>query len=90
MKDVKQLTLVAGKTTVFEMSLQSSRFLVKNFTDGKIKVFLGDNETYSIIDAGCFECVFNNIEKGKILPEATKRVSVTADVDGLVEVANID
>lgn len=90
MKDVKQQTVTAGKTATFEMGLQRTSFLVKNFTEGKIKVFLGENDTYSVIDAGCFEHVFNNILDGKLLAEATNQVKVTADVDGLVEVASVD
>jgi len=90
MKDVKQLTVAAGKTATFEMKLQRTSFLVKNFTEGKIKVFLGENKTYSVIDAGCFEHVFNNIPNGRLIPEATNQVKVTADVEGLVEVASVD
>ena len=90
MKDVKQLTVTAGKTATVDLELQSTSFLVKNFTEGKIKVFLGENNTYSVIDAGCFEHVFNNIPNGEIIAEATTQVKVTADVDGLVEVASVD
>ena len=90
MKDVIQKTVTAGKTETFNMKLQRSKFLVKNFTEGKIKVFLGDNDTYSLIDAGCFQCVYNNIEPGKLLPDATKQVNVTADDTGIVEVSSID
>lgn len=90
MKDVLQKTLTAGVKTEFGMKLQRSRFLVKNFTDGSIKVSLGDNDTYSVIGAGSFECVFNNIADGGLLPDSTKSVFVTADSAGLVEVASVD
>ena len=70
------------------MSLRRSQFLVKNFTDNQITVKLGDNESYSIIGAGSWERVFNNIED--VTSEATNVVKVTAVEDGLVEVASVD
>lgn len=44
------------------MSLRRSQFLVKNFTDNQITVKLGDNDSYSVIGAGSWERVFNNVE----------------------------
>lgn len=91
MKDVQQKNCSAGIQTVFAMSLRRSQFLVKNFTDNQITVKLGDNESYSIIGAGSWERVFNNIEdKTSGTSEATNIVKVTAVEDGLVEVASID
>lgn len=51
MKDVQQKTLTAGEATAFDMRLKRSQFLVKNFTDGNIRVKLGDNDSYSMIAA---------------------------------------
>lgn len=91
MKDVQQKTCSAGVQTVFTMSLRCSQFLVKNFTDNQITVKLGDNESYSIIGAGSWERVFNNIEDRKSgTSEATNIVKVTAVEEGLVEVASVD
>lgn len=91
MKDVKQLNLTAGKQTLFEMKLKRSQFLVKNFTNNQITVKLGDNDSYSVIGAGSWERVFNNIEdKTSGTSEATNVVKVTAVEDGLVEVASAD
>ena len=72
-------------------AIKRSQFLVKNFTDNQITVKLGDNESYSIIGAGSWERVFNNIEdKTSGTSEATNIVKVTAVEDGLVEVASVD
>lgn len=91
MKDVQQKTCSAGVQTVFTMSLKRSQFLVKNFTDNQITVKLGDNDSYSVIGAGSWERVFNNIEdKTSGTSEATNIVKVTAVEDGLVEVASVD
>lgn len=91
MKDVQQKTCSAGVQTVFIMLLKRSQFLVKNFTDNQITVKLGDNDSYSIIGAGSWERVFNNIEdKTSGTSEATNIVKVTAVEDGLVEVASVD
>lgn len=91
MKDVQQKNCSAGIQTVFTMSLRRSQFLVKNFTDNQITVKLGDNESYSIIGAGSWERVFNNIEdKTSRTAEATNIVKVTAVEEGLVEVASVD
>nr|DAJ38318.1 MAG TPA: hypothetical protein [Bacteriophage sp.] len=90
MKDVIQKTLTAGAETTFEMKLQRCAFLVKNFTDDQITVRLGDNDAVSIIGAGSWEKVFNNIENSKYLPDATKIVKITANKDGMVEVASVD
>lgn len=91
MKDVQQKTLTAGQSTTFEMALKRSQFLVKNFTNGNIKVTIGDNDSYSVIGAQSFERVFNNIDNTKSASaESTNRVSVVADQDGLVEVSSID
>lgn len=69
----------AGIQTVFTMQLRRSQFLVKNFTNNQITVKLGDNESYSIIGAGSWERVFNNIEDRKSgTSEATNIVKVTA------------
>ena len=91
MKDVQQKQCSTGVQTVFTMSLKRSQFLVKNFTDNQITVKLGDNESYSVIGAGSWERVFNNIEdKTSGTSEATNIVKVTAVEDGLVEVASVD
>lgn len=91
MKDVKQLNLTSGKQTLFEMKLKRSQFLVKNMTDDSISVSLGNNNTVSIIGSGSWERVFNNIENETTgMAEATNKVYVTANADGMVEVASID
>ena len=91
MKDVQQKTLTAGEATTFNMRLKRSQFLVKNFTDGNIRVKLGDNDSYSMIAANSFELVFNNIDnKVSSSAEATNVVTVTAEKAGLVEVSSID
>lgn len=91
MKDVQQKTLTAGEATAFDMRLKRSQFLVKNFTDGNIRVKLGDNDSYSMIAANSFELVFNNIDnKVSASAEATNVVTVTAEKSGLVEVSSID
>lgn len=78
MKDVKQLNLTAGKQTLFEMKLKRSQFLVKNFTSNQITVKLGDNDSYSVIGAGSWERVFNNVEdKTTGMAEATNIVKIT-------------
>lgn len=91
MKDVQQKTVTAGQETLFEMELKRSQFLIKNFTDDSIQVRLGENKTYSIIGSGSWERVFNNIEdRTTSTAQATNKVYVTANADGLVEVASID
>lgn len=91
MKDVQQKTCSAGVQTVFTMSLRRSQFLVKNFTDNQITVKLGDNDSYSVIGAGSWERVFNNVEDRTTgTSEATNIVKITAVEDGLVEVASVD
>lgn len=91
MKDVQQKTCPAGVQMVFTMLLRRSQFLVKNFTDNQITVQLGDNDSYSVIGAGSWERVFNNIEdKTSRTAEATNIVKVTAVEEGLVEVASVD
>lgn len=90
MKDVIQKTLTAGTETEFEMELERAEFLVKNFTDDQITVRLGDNKKVSVIGAGSWERCFNNIPNGKYEPQRTKIVKVTANKDGMVEVASID
>lgn len=61
MKDVQQKTLEKGVETTFEMTLSRTQFLVKNFTEDSITVRLGNNETVSVIGAGSWERVFNNV-----------------------------
>ena len=91
MKDVQQKTLEAGAETPFNMKLRRSQFLVKNFTENSITVRLGENEGVSVIGAGSWERVFNNIEdKTSGTAEATNVVKVTAVEAGVVEVAAID
>ena len=91
MKDVQQKTCSAGVQTVFTMLLMRSQFLVKNFTNNQITVKLGDNDSYSVIGAGSWERVFNNIEdRTSGTSEATNIVKVTAVEEGLVEVASVD
>lgn len=91
MKDVQQKTLTANEATTFNMRLKRSQFLVKNFTDGNIKVKLGDNDSYSMIAANSFELVFNNIDnKVSASAEATNVVTITADAAGIVEVSSVD
>lgn len=51
--------------------------MVKNFTSNQITVKLGDNDSYSVIGAGSWERVFNNIEdKTSRTAEATNIVKV--------------
>lgn len=91
MKDVQQKQCSVGVQTVFTMLLKRSQFLVKNFTSNQITVKLGDNNSYSVIGAGSWERVFNNIEdKTSGTSEATNIVKVTVVEDGLVEVASVD
>ena len=91
MKDVQQKQCSAGVQTVFTMLLRRSQFLVKNFTNNQITVKLGDNDSYSVIGAGSWERVFNNIEdRTSGTSEATNIVKVTATEEGLVEVASVD
>lgn len=91
MKDVLQKTCSAGQETIFEMKLKRSQFLVKNFTDNSVTVVLGNNTEHSVIGAGSWERVFNNIEDttGRGV-ESTNIVKVTAVEEGLVEVASVD
>ena len=91
MKDVQQKTLEAGVETTFTMKLKRSQFQIKNFTEDSISVKLGNNEAVSIIGAGSWERVFNNIDdKGTRTAEATNIVKVTATEAGMVEVASVD
>ena len=91
MKDVVQKTLQAGVETTFDMQLKRAQFLVKNFTNGFIRVKLGNNDTFTTIGPSGWERVFNNIDNGRsTIPEVTDIVKVTADAAGLVEVASID
>lgn len=91
MKDVVQKTLGAGAETTFDMQLERAQFLVKNFTDGNIKVRLGDNTTYSTIGPFSWERVFNNVNNVvSTVPDVTRQIHVTADNPGLVEIASID
>lgn len=91
MKDVQQKTLEAGTETIFTMKLKRSQFLVKNFTEDSISVKLGNNESASIIGAGSWERVFNNVnDKVSGTAEATNIVKVTATEAGMVEVASVD
>lgn len=91
MKDVQQKTCSVGQETIFNMQLRRSQFLVKNFTDDSITVKLGDNEAGSMIGAGSWERVFNNVDDTKSgSAEATNIVKVTAVAEGLVEVASVD
>ena len=63
----------------------------KKFTNNQITVKLGDNDSYSVIGAGSWERVFNNIEdRTSGTSEATNIVKVTATEEGLVEVASVD
>lgn len=91
MKDVQQKTLTAGTEEVFTMQLHRSQFLVKNFTEDSITVKLGNNTSGSVIGAGSWERVFNNVEDRTTgTAEATNIVKVTAETDGMVEVASVD
>ena len=91
MKDVVQKDLSAGVEATLKMQLARSKFLVKNFTNGNIKVRLGDNTSYSVIGPLSYEVVFNNINnKVSNVPKVTKDIHVTADESGMVEVASID
>ena len=90
MKDVVRKNVEVGMKTVFEMKLQRSQFLVKNFTDGNLTVQLGENDETSLIGAKSWEKVFNNTVDGNILADATKNVTVTAEKTGIVEIASID
>lgn len=88
MKDVVQNTCEAGQEKVFNMQLSRTQFLVKNFTDGNIKVYLGDNKTFSMIGAESWERVFNNSDGEGV--ESVNVVRVIADKAGIVEVASVD
>lgn len=91
MKDVVQKTLEPGVETKFEMKLERSQFLVKNFTDGPIEVKLGINTTHSVIGPMAWERVFNNVDNLRTsIAEVTNEVKVTAAKAGMVEVASID
>lgn len=91
MKDVIQKTLDAGVETTFNMELERSQFLVKNLTEDAITVKLGNNTNGSVIGAGSWERVFNNIEdKTTGTAESTNIVRVTSIAGGMVEVASID
>ena len=91
MKDVIQKTLEAGVETTFNMELERSQFLVKNLTEDAITVKLGNNTNGSVIGAGSWERVFNNIEdKTTGTAESTNTVRVTSVAGGMVEVASID
>lgn len=91
MKDVVRKTLEANVETEFKMQLYRSQFLVKNFTDDNITVTLGNNTANSVIGAKSWERVFNNVEdtQGKGV-ESVNVVKITAESDGIVEVASID
>lgn len=91
MKDVIQKTLEAGVETTFNMELERSQFLVKNLTEDAITVKLGNNTNGSVIGAGSWERVFNNIEdKTTGTAESTNIVRVTSVAGGMVEVASVD
>ncbi len=91
MKDVIQKTLEAGIETTFNMELERSQFLVKNLTEDAITVKLGNNTNGSVIGAGSWERVFNNIEdKTTGTAESTNIVRVTSVAGGMVEVASVD
>lgn len=91
MKDVIQKTLEAGIETIFNMELERSQFLVKNLTEDAITVKLGNNTNGSVIGAGSWERVFNNIEdKTTGTAESTNIVRVTSVAGGMVEVASVD
>lgn len=91
MKDVIQKTLEAGIETVFNMELERSQFLVKNLTEDAITVKLGNNTNGSVIGAGSWERVFNNIEDRTTgTAESTNIVRVTSVAGGMVEVASVD
>lgn len=91
MKDVQQKKLFCWYTNRVYYVIKTQPVLVKNFTNNQITVKLGDNESYSIIGAGSWERVFNNIEDRKSgTSEATNIVKVTAVEEGLVEVASVD
>ena len=63
----------------------------KEFPYNHIPVQIGNNDSYSVIGAGSWERVFNNIEdKTSRTAEATNIVKVTATEEGLVEVASVD
>lgn len=91
MKDIIQKTLEAGVETTFNMELERSQFLVKNLTEDAITVKLGNNTNGSVIGAGSWERVFNNIEdKTTGTAESTNIVRVTSVAGGMVEVASVD
>lgn len=92
MKDVIRKTLEAGTETTFEMRLKRSQFMVKNFTNGFIKVRLGDNVNDSMIGPSSWERVFNNIDNvgGRVIPIVTDVLHITSDAGGIVEVVSID
>lgn len=93
MKDVLQKNCEKDQETIFQMRLKRSAFLVKNFTEGIIYVSLGDNDTRTMIGAGSWEKVFNNIENNLVdysRAERTSQVKVTASTAGIVEVASVD
>lgn len=89
MKDVVQNTCKANEEKSFIMQNKRSQFLVKNFTGATIKVYLGDNKTFSMIGANSWERVFNNYDENRNV-ESTNKVRVLAEQEGIVEVASID
>lgn len=91
MKDVKQVNTKADEEVVVTMDLKRSSFLVKNFTDKEIQVYLGDNPNYSLIGPNSWERLFNNVDdRVSSSAAATNKVRIVAKEVGVVEVASID
>lgn len=89
MKDVMQKNIVADTENIFTMKLYRKSFLVKNFTDKEIHVYLGKNKTYSIIGSGSWERVFNNTDTAED-PARVNAVRVVGKAEGVVEVASLE
>ena len=84
---VKHLNMTAGSVLTAEFEVKSSAFLVKNFTDGDIRVCLGGEmtEDYVIIPPNSFELIENKYVSAAT--EAfTDKVTAEASGEGVVEV----
>lgn len=89
MKDVMQKNITANVEATFTMKLYRKSFLVKNFTDKEIWVYLGKNKTYSIIGSGSWERVFNNTDTAED-PARVNVVRILGKAEGIVEVASLE
>ena len=85
---VKQMTLMAGVETEVIFSEPHHRFLVKNFSDGDVKVSLNDHivdNNFAIIPAQSWEKICNN-EKNCWDVFAADKMYLNSESGGAVEV----